>query len=185
MNRIPSPRLFGLAEAMAKLEQDISFAAQSDARVLVTGDSGAGKKYVAQLIHQRSQRGDGPFIVVNGEDLTAARPEREDRPAPRLGDSLLQASNGTLFIQEIERIPAAIQKELLRAVEIAPGRNVRVITATSCDLFELVQANQFSSDLFYRLNLIHLVLPTSSLSRTGVRAYAQSAGTDFEAASRS
>ena len=59
MNRIPPPTLFTLAEAMTKLEQEVSFAAQSDARVLVTGDSGAGKKFVAQLIHQRSERADG------------------------------------------------------------------------------------------------------------------------------
>jgi DNA-binding NtrC family response regulator len=181
MNRIPSPSLFTLTEAMTKLEQDISFAAKSDARVLVSGDSGAGKKFVAQLIHQRSQRAAGPFVMVNGQDFTTSRPGESK---PRLGDSLLEASNGTLYIQEVDRMPTAIQKELLRVVEIAAVRNVRVITATGCDLFEQVQLERFSSDLFYRLNLIHLVLPSAQAPRAGVQSYSRSAGTGFETAPR-
>jgi DNA-binding NtrC family response regulator len=183
MTRIPLPTLYMLAEAMTKLEQEIAFAARSDVRILVSGDSGAGKKFVAQLIHQRSQRADGPFVVLNGDEFVAG-PGNESMAAPRLGERLIQATNGTLFIQEVERIPAHVQKELVRAVEIATGRNVRIITTTSCDLFELVQADQFSSDLFYRLNLIHLMLPSVQSARPGVRSYGEPAGTDLGAASR-
>src|SRR5262245_7457962 len=115
MNAIPTSSISSLADAMHKLEQDIALAAQSDARVLVTGNSSASRKFVAQLIHQRSRRSSGPFIVINGTDIARSHSagEGDAATALRLSNGLAEASDGTLFIQEIEQIPAPAQRALL------------------------------------------------------------------------
>ncbi len=145
MNR--EPRLAWVNDAMYKLEDDIRSASQIDARVMMTGESGVGKSFVANLIHQLSPRRRAPFVVVNGADAV---------------DGLLHtARGGTLLFQDIENIPAPGQAELLRLLDsaTAPENNVRLMTATNVHLFDRVQHGHFREDLFYRLNVIHLIIP--------------------------
>jgi DNA-binding NtrC family response regulator len=136
-----------VSDVMAKLQEDIRSASQIDARVMMTGESGVGKSFAANLLHHLSQRRRAPFVVVNGSDAVE--------------DCLQTANNGTLLIQEIEGLSPAGQAELLRLLDktSANGFNVRLMTATNVHLFERVQAGLFREDLFYRLNVVHLIIP--------------------------
>ena len=131
---------------MFSLEGEIRDASQTDACVLLSGESGVGKRAAADMIHQLSNRKRGPFVVING--------------ANALGSAATAAQNGTLLIQEIENLNAAAQLQLLRLVDRKTGwgNDVRFMTATSVNLFERVQAGTFRDDLFYRLNIIHVVI---------------------------
>jgi two-component system, NtrC family, response regulator AtoC len=150
--------------AMRKLEHDIACAIQFDASVMISGESGAGKKYVAQLIHQRSAGDRAPFIIANCQDIIdsvfheSAGPGSVDQFKHGL---LRTADNGTLLIEEIDKIPVPMQSQLLQFLEseTTHGRDLRLMTATRTDLFARVRSSQFSEDLFYRLNRIHLVIP--------------------------
>ena len=132
---------------MFSLEEEIRYASQTDACVMLTGESGVGKRAAADLIHQWSNRRRGPFVVVNGADALGTA-------------ATAAAQNGTLLIQEVENLTPSAQMQLLRFVDRKTGwgNDVRFMTATSANLFEHVQAGTFRDDLFYRLNIIHLVI---------------------------
>ncbi len=138
--------------ATRTLQQDISCAVQFGTNVMISGESGAGKQFVAQLIHQRRASGQAPFILATCQGLM---------------ESVLRNSVGsgssasTVFIEDIETIPAPIQAQLHRFLESETrlGSDRRLMTATRTDLIARVRSNQFSEDLFYRLNCIHLVIP--------------------------
>ncbi len=176
-----SPEAAGIiyrSERMAKMTQIAARSAQSDATVVISGESGTGKELVAQFIHQRSQRREGPFITVNISALPESLAESElfghkrgaftGADADRLGRFEL-ADKGTLFIDEVGDIPPTIQVKLLRTLQFGviervgentPRRlNVRIIAATNRNLKKLADAGKFRTDLFYRLNVINLELP--------------------------
>jgi DNA-binding NtrC family response regulator len=154
---------------MRDLEDDIACAILSDETVMITGESGVGRKFVAHLIHQRSRRGRAPFVIVSWPE--AVEPLLESsasygRPASDSADRfthgrLMTANNGTLLIEEIEKITLPMQSLLMGFIEsqMTNGRNVRLLSATSTDFFERVRSNQFREDLYYRLNVIHLAIP--------------------------
>jgi two-component system NtrC family response regulator len=129
---------------MRPLEDDMACAIQSDSNVMISGESGAGKKFVAQAIHQRSRRRYGPFVIA-------------DWPAC----SSNAAGNGTLLIDDIEKITPLLQLELLRFTERDETNACehRLMTVASTDVFARVGINQLRSDLFYRLNVMHLKIP--------------------------
>jgi len=150
--------------AMRELEDDIACASRCDARVMLSGESGAGKKFVAQLIHQRSHRGSAPFVIVNDGDIATSLPQSRRGSAsaqPYKRGRLKTADNGTLLIDEIQKVPAPVQLQLLQFTEreMANGSDLRLMTAASTDAFEPVRSNRFRSDLFYRLNVIHVIIP--------------------------
>jgi two-component system response regulator AtoC len=150
--------------AMRKLEHDIACAIQFDASVMISGKSGTGKKFVAQLIHQRSARGQAPFIIANCQDImeSVLHDRLGSGSADQFKHGLLKtADNGTLLIEEIDKIPVPMQPQLLQFLEsgMKNGSDVRLITATTADLLKRVRSNQFRDDLFYRLNVIHLIIP--------------------------
>jgi len=156
----------------------VNRAAESDATALITGESGTGKELVARALHQHSRRHDGPFIAVSCAAMPEALLESElfghvrgaftDAKIPRTG-LLLQASGGTLLLDEIGDMPLELQPKLLRALEdrrIRPlGENserpfdVRLVCATNRDLEADVEEKRFRADLFYRINVIHIELP--------------------------
>jgi two-component system response regulator AtoC len=146
--------------AMRELDRDIACAVQFDARVMISGEKGAGKKFVAHLIHQRSARGKTPFVIANCRDLMedGLRSGSADQFKHGL---LMTADNGTLLIEEIDKIPAPMQPRLLQFLEseMKNHSDLRLMTATSTDLFARVRSKLFSEHLFYRLNRIHLVIP--------------------------
>jgi DNA-binding NtrC family response regulator len=141
------PTLSRANDLMPSLEDEIRYASQTDACVMLTGESGVGKRAAADMIHQLSHRRRGPFVVVNGADALGTA-------------ATAAAQNGTLLIQEVENLTAAAQLQLLRFVDRKTGwRNeVRFMTATSHNLFERVQAGTFDDHLFYRLNMIHFII---------------------------
>jgi len=149
-------------DAMRKLEEEMRCASAADASVMLIGESGVGKRYAANMIHQMSHRRRDPFVVINAADAShlawSTRPNANDPVA----DGLLQAAeSGTLFIQDIEKFPAAAQVQLLRFMDWATtvGRHVRFTTATGADLFRRVKAGEFRDDLYYRLNVFCFVIP--------------------------
>jgi two-component system response regulator AtoC len=149
---------------MRKLESDMACAIQFDATVMISGERGAGKKFVARLIHQRSRRGAAAFVVANFQDVAESLCQFEpgSGSAQAFRHRLLKTvNNGTLLIDEIQQIPSPMQLQLLQFIEseTTNDSDLRLMTATSTDVFERVQSNQFRTDLFYRLNVLHLNIP--------------------------
>ena len=176
MKREGYAQLIGTSVAVTDLLQEIDRVARSDAKVLVTGDSGVGKELVARAIHDRSPRADRPFVAVNCAGLPETLLESElfghvkgsftgayrDKPG-----KLEIAHLGTVFLDEIGEMTLRMQGLLLRFLEtgelqkVGADRaagivNVRVIAATNKNLTELIGQGQFREDLYYRLNVIHL-----------------------------
>ncbi len=182
------PRLAGLvggSPAMRKVFAELSRAAASEASVLLLGESGTGKEVAARAVHTLSPRHSEPFIEVHTAALPEGLVESElfghERGSFTGADSrkhgLVEAADGgTLFLDEIGDMPAAAQAKLLRFLQerrffrvggIAPVTvDVRVVAATNRDLPALVRAGKFREDLFYRLDVMSIVLPRLA-DRTG------------------
>ncbi|MGD2118145.1 MAG: sigma-54 dependent transcriptional regulator [Chromatiales bacterium] len=170
--------LIGRSNAMLAVSKEIALSAQSNASILITGESGTGKELVARLIHQHSDRANGPFIAINCaaivENLLESELFGHEKGAftganeRKIGKFAL-AENGTLFLDEIGELALSIQAKLLRALQehvIEPVGasstipvNARVITATNRDLFKMARDGQFREDLIYRLNVINIQMP--------------------------
>jgi len=172
-------RLIGESDAMRTLHWEAECAARSSARVLLTGERGVGKDVVARLIHQGSPRSEHPLVTINCAAVADALLESELFGHLRgsfTGASrdkrgwLEQAHRGTIFIDEIGEMSLRIQARLFRFLEngeiqpvgssrVSSVVDVRVITATSRQLFTLITDKRFREDLYYRLNVIHVAIP--------------------------
>ena len=163
---------------MLRLLEQAGMVAQSDVSVLINGQSGTGKEIVAQAIHNASPRHDKPFVAINCGALPEQLLESElfghargaFTGAVSNREGLFQAAEGgTLFLDEIGDMPVALQVKLLRVLQERKVRplgsnrdieiNVRIISATHRDLPKAMARGEFREDLFYRLNVIHLLLP--------------------------
>ena len=172
-------RLIGSSAAIRRIDQDIDAAARSDAKVLITGETGVGKDVVARLIHQRSARRLAPLAAVNCAGLTDTLIESElfghvrgsftDAYRDKAG-IFESAANGTVFLDEVGEMSARMQGALLRFLETGEiqrvgadriqGRaNVRLIAATNRNLQAEVASGGFRQDLYYRLHVIHISIP--------------------------
>ena len=173
------PEILGAAPAMQEVFRAIGRLSQSHATVLITGESGTGKELVAAALHRHSPRAARPFIAINTaaipKDLLESELFGHERgaftgaTATRRG-RFEQAEGGTLFLDEIGDMPAELQTRLLRV--LSDGQfyrvgghtpmtaNVRVIAATHQALEERVKEHLFREDLFHRLNVIRLRLPS-------------------------
>ncbi len=152
--------------------------AGTDARVLITGESGTGKELLARAIHKASPRRNHEFVVINcsamAEELLDAElfgQEKDASGAARPPPGLFRAADGgTLLLDEIGDMPMRLQVKLLRALQenavrpvggdTAVAVNVRVISATRRDLLQLMQQGHFREDLYYRLNVVHIEMPS-------------------------
>ncbi|MBC7381248.1 MAG: sigma-54-dependent Fis family transcriptional regulator [Burkholderiaceae bacterium] len=171
-------RLVGDSEAMRLVKERIIKVARSMAPVLVRGESGTGKELAARAIHASSHRADGPFIAVNCSAIPENLLEAEffgARKGSYTGatqdrEGYFQAArSGTLFLDEIGDLPLAMQSKLLRAIQERNVRplgstqedsvDVRIVSATHKDLASDVNAGRFRQDLYYRLNVIEILLP--------------------------
>lgn len=171
--------IVGDSSVMTRLIETISTIAPGEFSVLIEGASGTGKELVAQSIHQRSNRRDKPFVAINCAAIPETLLESElfgyrkgaFTGAERNHDGYFKrADRGTLFIDDIDDLPMNVQVKLLRVIqerEIEPlgGRatvsvDFRLISATKVSLRELVNEGKFREDLYYRLNVIPLRLPT-------------------------
>ena len=170
--------LVSQAPAMVKLFETVVDVAQTDATVLITGETGTGKELVARAIHAQSPRCYAPFIAINCGAFTDQLLESElfghekgaftDAKNTKKG-RLEMANAGTLFLDEVGDIAMKMQIDLLRVLETREFSRVggtatlhsdfRVIAATNQDLQEAIHQKTFRPDLFYRLNVVHLQVP--------------------------
>ena len=164
--------------AMLALFRDAALVASSDSRVLISGESGVGKEVLADVIHTWSHRSNGPLVKVNcaaiPENLLESELFGHEKGAftgatsARLG-RFEQASGGTLFLDEIAELSLSLQAKLLRAIQdsrihrVGSNREIqvdtRILAASNKVLEDEVKAGRFRDDLFYRLNVIELVIP--------------------------
>ena len=181
------PELVGGSQPIARLRQAIDKAAPTNSRVLIAGPPGCGKEVVARLLHERSRRAAGPFVVLNASGI---EPERLDvelfgaeagyaNPEQKAVPGLLErADNGTLLLDEIADLPPDAQGRVLKALQ---GRSfsrmgsqdrcesdVRIIAITNRDLKAEMAAGQFREDLYYRLNVVPLEVPALTEHRTDI-----------------
>ncbi len=177
--RVQEVQLIGQSAGIEATRADINCAARSDAKVLITGETGVGKEVVARLIHHRSARAAAPIVTVNCAGLPDSLLESElfghargsftgaYRDKPGL---LEMARNGTVFLDEVGEMSTRMQVVLLRFLETGEiqrvGSNrsqtcvdVRLITATNRDLQSHIASGAFREDLYFRLNVIRLWIP--------------------------
>ena len=176
-------------QVIYKLIEDI---APTDATVLIEGESGTGKELVARAIHERSPRSEEPFIVINCSAYPATLLESElfghEKGAftgaiRQKAGRFEQANGGTVFLDEIGEIPPSAQIKLLRVLQTQKFErlggektldvDVRILAATNKDLLQEVKNGQFREDLFYRLNVIPIVLPALKKRRNDILLLAQ------------
>jgi len=170
--------VIGESKSMRQVENVISRVANSDSTVLIRGESGTGKELVARAIHRNSERASKPFVAINCAAIPETLLESElfghekgaftGAIATKKG-RLEMAEGGTVFLDEIGEMAPLLQAKLLRALqerefERVGGTktlklNVRIITATNKDLEKAIQSGQFRQDLYYRLNVVSVVVP--------------------------
>ncbi len=173
------PELIGQSTAMREVFKLIGLAAATDAPVLIVGESGTGKELVAAALHRHSDRAAGPFIRVNCGALPEGLVESElfghergaftgaDRQKPGRFE---RGGGGTIFLDEVGELPLPAQAKILRVLQQHEFERVggtetlrtdaRVISATHRDLAKEVASGRFREDLYYRLNVAHIVIPT-------------------------
>lgn len=172
--------MIGNSNQLRELKSKIALIAEShNTTILIRGETGTGKELVARNIHQQSKRQNGPFVAVNCASISPDRIESElfgyendafsEGSQKKIG--LIEwADNGTLFLDEIGDLSLEIQVKLLRFLENKKIKrigsvhdveiDVRIIAATNRSLEEMIQKNEFRSDLYYRLNVVPINMPT-------------------------
>src|SRR5687768_17123894 len=181
--------LIGTSQAMQRVKDLIVRAAAVTGTVLITGETGTGKELVARAIHGGGARSTRPFVALNCAAVTESLLENElfghsrgaftGASAARAG-LMEHANEGTLFLDEIGTMPHGLQAKLLRALESGEIRrigenevrriDVRFVAATNVDIQKAVEAGEFRSDLFYRLNVHRIHLPPLRERGEDVRA---------------
>ncbi|MGB3221260.1 MAG: sigma-54 dependent transcriptional regulator [Desulforhopalus sp.] len=171
-------KMVGSSRALRELRDMVFQVAKSDATILITGESGTGKELVANLLRESSNRKDKPFLKINCNTISDSLLESDlfghekgaftGAHGKRMGKFEV-VDGGTIFLDEIGDISPRMQAALLRVLQdgdiIRVGGNspikvdVRVIAATNCDLASLVKDGSFRLDLFYRLNIINILIP--------------------------
>ncbi len=169
--------LTGNSPSVIQLRQVIDRVAPSNSRVLISGPSGAGKEIVARLIHAKSRRADGPFVIVNCAtmrpdtfELELFGTEATASGSPRKIGLFEQANGGTLLLDEVADMPSETQGKIVRLLHdqsferVGGSRpvqvDVRVMAATTRDLTAEIQARRFREDLYYRLGVVPISIPS-------------------------
>jgi len=173
-----APPIVGVSSAMDEVRRFVDRAAPSDETVAVYGETGTGKEVVARHLHAGSRRASGPFVAVNAacvqrelfeSELFGHRKGAFTGAANNRDGLFIEAEGGTLFIDEVAELPLDCQAKFLRALETRRIRplgasreqdsDVRIIAATNRDLWNEVKSGNFREDLFFRLQVLPIVLP--------------------------
>jgi two-component system, NtrC family, nitrogen regulation response regulator NtrX len=185
--------IIGGSTPIIKIKETIEKVAPTDARVLITGENGVGKELVAKWIHEKSNRANGPLIEVNCAAIPSELIESElfghekgsftSAIKQRIG-KFEQANGGTLFLDEIGDMSASAQSKVLRALQESKitrvgGEkeipvDVRIIAATNKDLFKEIEQNNFRMDLYHRLSVIIIHVPSLNERKDDIPEIAQS-----------
>src|SRR5579863_2385174 len=177
-------RLVGSSPAMASLRRVVERLAPTNSRILISGPSGAGKEMVARLIHEQSPRAQAPFVVLNAPTITPENMESElfgveagEGRVRRVG-ALEEAHGGTLYLDEVADMPPGAQAKIVRVLvdqtfqrvggEARVSVDVRVISSTSRDLAQAITDGQFREDLFHRLSVVPVRVPSLAERREDV-----------------
>lgn len=196
-----SAELVGKSSVMDNMRAAIKRVAQTNSRVLLTGEPGTGKDISARLIHKLSQRSDKPFMVLNCATMLPDRLEMElfGNEAGAAGESaragvLEQAHEGTLFLDEVADMPLETQGKIVRVLQEQKFQrlggkdmmdaDVRIVASSNRNLEELINSGHFREDLYYRLNVVPLQMPAlrnhpddiPELAAYFVRSYSQQSG---------
>jgi transcriptional regulator with PAS, ATPase and Fis domain len=183
--------LVGIGTAIRAIEAEIEYAARSDAKVLITGESGVGKEVIARLVHQRSRRAHMPLVTINCagipdtllESAVFGHVKGSFTGAYRDRLGLLEvAHQGTIFLDEIGEMSLRMQALLLRFLEngeiqrvgadrVQSRVDVRVIAATNRNLLDRIASKDFREDLYYRLNVIHITIPPLRARREDIPVF--------------
>jgi len=201
---------FGQSPRMVAVASLVEKAARTRATVLITGESGTGKERVARALHLQSERSAGPFLVVNCGALPEALMESElfghekgafTGAGARTTGMFREAEGGTLLLDEVGELPAALQVKLLRVLQERKVRpvggaaeipiDVRVLAATNRDVEASVRDGALRQDLYYRINVIRIELPplrerredVKKLAERFARRFAEEQGSEFRAIS--
>ncbi|MGD8428184.1 MAG: sigma-54 dependent transcriptional regulator [Balneolaceae bacterium] len=192
-SRLPQvPHIIGRSDAIEKIKATIDKVAQTNSRVMVTGENGTGKELVARWIHEKSNRNNGPFVDVNCAAIPSDLLESElfghekgaftGASSQRIG-KFEQANGGTLFLDEVGDMSPDAQAKVLRALQenaiVRVGGtqkisvDVRVIAATNKNLLEEIDSGGFREDLYHRLNVIPIHVPPLRKRREDIPLLAQ------------
>lgn len=183
----PEDELTGSSQAISQLRQAVEKVAPTNARVLVAGPAGSGKEVVARMLHARSLRNNGPFVVVNAASMAPERMEVElfgvegggngSDQEPRIG-TFEQAHGGTLFLDEVADMPLETQAKILRVLQDQSFErvggdttievDVRVVSASKGDLAGEIAEARFREDLYHRLAVVPVQVPPLSMRREDI-----------------
>ncbi len=185
-----SSELLGASTTINQLRQQIDRVAPTNSRILISGPSGSGKELAARMIHQVSLRAGGPFVVLNAAAITPDRMEVElfgtedDGGSSRKIGALEEAHGGTLYLDEVADMPRETQGKILRVlVEQSFNRvggatrvqvDVRLISSTARDLPREIQEGRFREDLFHRLAVVPIRVPSLAERRDDIPALVDS-----------
>jgi two-component system nitrogen regulation response regulator NtrX len=178
------PELLGQSPLMNQLRLTIERIASTNSRIMIIGASGAGKELVARTIHRNSHRAAGPFVAVNAAAITPDRMELElfgsdsVQGSGRKVGALEEAHGGTLFIDEVADMPRDTQNKILRVLvdqqfeRVGGGTrvkvDVRILSSTARNLEEMIKRGEFREDLFHRLAVVPLRIPSLAERREDI-----------------
>jgi two-component system nitrogen regulation response regulator NtrX len=177
--------MIGTSTAMNQLRQNLERIGPANSRILIRGAPGTGKELAARVIHQKSARKEGPFVVVNAASMVPERVEEElfgteDLTGPRKVGALEEAHGGILYIDEVADMPLETQGKILRVLveqkflRIGGAQkvavDVRVVSSTSRDIEREMSEGRFREDLYHRLNVVPLRVPSLAERRDDIPA---------------